>query len=425
MELLLSLSIALFAGLLLSCLTRIWNLPAVTAYLVAGILIGPFCLGQLGIEGIGFTSLASVQSLSVISDVALGFIAFTMGNEFRVSELKKVGKQATIIAVFQALVATLFVDLSLFGLHLLMPNTLPLSAVLTLGAIATATAPAATLMVVKQYKAEGPLTKMLLPVVALDDMVGLVVFAISFGIAGALESGRVDLFSVLVDPIVEVVVSLVLGAVIGYAFHFIEQFFHSRSKRLSISVGFVFLAVALSKLHFEIGPVTVGFSSLLVCMAMGTVFCNLCSFSAELMDRLDRWTGPIMVLFFVLSGSDLDFAVFADWGIIVVGVVYILFRSLGKILGAAVSAKFTKCSPTIQKYLGITLLPQAGVSLGMSLVAMSLSSGSVIRNVCLFAVLIYELVGPLFTKIALQKAGEIPEKQITEREKAKLEKKKA
>lgn len=425
MELLLSLSIALFAGLLLSRLTRIWNLPAVTAYLVAGILIGPFCLGQLGIEGIGFTSLASVQSLSVISDVALGFIAFTMGNEFRVSELKKVGKQATIIAVFQALVATLFVDLSLFGLHLLMPNTLPLSAVLTLGAIATATAPAATLMVVKQYKAEGPLTKMLLPVVALDDMVGLVVFAISFGIAGALESGRVDLFSVLVDPIVEVVVSLVLGAVIGYAFHFIEQFFHSCSKRLSISVGFVFLAVALSKLHFEIGPVTVGFSSLLVCMAMGTVFCNLCSFSAELMDRLDRWTGPIMVLFFVLSGSDLDFAVFADWGIIVVGVVYILFRSLGKILGAAVSAKFTKCSPTIQKYLGITLLPQAGVSLGMSLVAMSLSSGSVIRNVCLFAVLIYELVGPLFTKIALQKAGEIPEKQITEREKAKLEKKKA
>lgn len=430
MELLLSLAIALFAGLLLSRLTRIWNLPAVTAYLVAGILIGPFCLGQLGIGGVGFSSLAEVQSLSVISDVALGFIAFTMGNEFRVSELKKVGKQATIIAVFQALVATLFVDLSLIGLHFLMPETLPLSAAITLGAVATATAPAATLMVVKQYKAEGPLTKILLPVVALDDMVGLVVFAISFGIARALELGQVSLVSVLVDPIIEVVVSLVLGAGLGLLFHFIEQFFHSRSKRLSISVGFVFLAVALSKISFTVGSVKIGFSSLLVCMAMGTVFCNLCSFSEELMDRLDRWTGPIMVLFFVLSGSDLDFAVFADWGVILVGIVYILFRSLGKIFGAAVSAKFTKCQPTIQKYLGITLLPQAGVSLGMSLIVIDvLGAGSytasIIRSVCLFAVLIYELIGPLFTKIALQKAGEIPEKQITEREKAKLEKKKA
>lgn len=424
MQILLSLAIALFAGLLLSRLTKLWNLPAVTAYLVAGILIGPFCLGQLGWEGIGFTSLEQVQSFSIISDVALGFIAFTMGNEFRLDALKKVGKQASIIAVFQALVATLFVDLALYGLHLLMPDKLPLSAVLTLGAIATATAPAATLMVVKQYKADGPLTRMLLPVVALDDMVGLVVFAISFGIAGALESGHVDLFTVLVDPIVEVVVSLALGALLGLVFHFIEQFFHSRSKRLSISVGFVFLAVALSQLHFTLGPVTVGFSTLLVCMAMGTLFCNLCSFSEELMERLDRWTGPIMVLFFVMSGSDLDFAVFADWAIILVGVVYILFRSLGKILGAAVSAKFTKCEPTIQKYLGITLLPQAGVSLGMSLVAMSLGSGSVIRNVCLFAVLIYELVGPLFTKIALQKAGEIQEKPIPERAKAKLEAKK-
>lgn len=424
MQILLSLAIALFAGLLLSRLTKLWNLPAVTAYLVAGILIGPFCLGQLGWEGIGFTSLEQVQSFSIISDVALGFIAFTMGNEFRLDALKKVGKQASIIAVFQALVATLFVDLALYGLHLLMPDKLPLSAVLTLGAIATATAPAATLMVVKQYKADGPLTRMLLPVVALDDMVGLVVFAISFGIAGALESGHVDLFTVLVDPIVEVVVSLALGALLGLVFHFIEQFFHSRSKRLSISVGFVFLAVALSQLHFTLGPVTVGFSTLLVCMAMGTLFCNLCSFSEELMERLDRWTGPIMVLFFVMSGSDLDFAVFADWAIILVGVVYILFRSLGKILGAAVSAKFTKCEPTIQKYLGITLLPQAGVSLGMSLVAMSLDSGSVIRNVCLFAVLIYELVGPLFTKIALQKAGEIQEKPIPERAKAKLEAKK-
>lgn len=425
MQTLLALSIALFAGLMMSRVTKKWNLPAVTAYLVAGILIGPFCLGQLGIEGIGFTSLESVESFKILSDVALGFIAFTMGNEFRLDALKKVGKQAIVIAIFQALVATAFVDIALFVLHLLMPDKLPLSAVLTLGAIATATAPAATLMVVKQYKAEGPLTRMLLPVVALDDMVGLIVFAVSFGIARALESGHVDLISVLADPIVEVIASLGLGALIGLAFHWSEQFFYSRSKRLSISVTFVFLAVALSQLHFSIGPVTVGFSTLLVCMAMGTVFCNLCDFSEELMERIDRWTGPLMVLFFVLSGSDLDFAVFADWAIILAGVVYILFRSLGKIWGADISAKMTHCTPTIQKYLGITLLPQAGVSLGMSLTAMSLGApGTIIRNICLFAVLVYELIGPLLTKIALEKAGEISAKPIPEREKAKLENKK-
>lgn len=420
MELLLSLSIALFAGLMMSRITKKLNLPAVTAYLVAGIVIGPFCLGRLGIDGLGFTTLDAVKEVKVISDVALGFIAFTMGNEFRLSALRQVGKQATFIAVFQALVATLFVDVALYVLHLCMPDKLPMSAVLTLGAIATATAPAATLMVVKQYKAEGPLTRTLLPVVALDDMVGLVVFAISFGIARALENGAVDMISVIVDPIIEVVASLGLGALVGLAFHWTEQFFHSRSKRLSISVTFVLCAVALSQLTFTIGPVTVAFSSLLVCMAMGTVFCNLCDFSEELMERVDRWTAPLMVLFFVLSGADLDFNVFADWAIILVGVVYVIFRSAGKMTGAAISARAMKCTPAIQKYLGITLLPQAGVSLGMSLTAMSLGCGQVIRNVALFAVLVYELVGPMLTRIALQKAGEITERPVSPREKGHL-----
>ncbi len=423
---LLPLALALFAGLMLSRVTKKFNLPAVTAYLVAGIIIGPFCLGALGVHGLGFNSLSQVEGYKLLSEVALGFIAFTMGNEFRLDALKHLGKKAVIIAVFQAIVATVFVDLSLYGLHLLMPDKLPLSAVLTLGAIATATAPAATLMVVKQYKAEGPLTKLLLPVVALDDMVGLVVFAISFGISKSIELHQLDVTSIVVDPILEVFCSLILGAVIGWAFHFIEQFFHSRSKRMSISVMFVFVAVALSQLKFDLGAnITLAFSPLLVCMAMGTVFCNLCDFSEELMDRVDRWTGPLMVLFFVLSGCDLDFAVFSDWAIIVVGVVYIIFRSLGKIYGASLSARMTKCDPMIQKYLGITLLPQAGVSLGMSLTAMALPmAGPIIRNVALFAVLVYELVGPLLTRIALEKAGEIKARPITEREKAALEKKK-
>lgn len=421
MTTLLALSIALFAGLLMSRLTKIWNLPAVTAYLVAGILIGPFCLGRLGLSGIGFISMDDVAKYDLLCDAALGFIAFAMGNEFRLEDLRKTGRQSIVIAVFQAIVATFFVDAVLIAIHFLMPDKLPLSAAVTLGAIATATAPAATLMVVKQYKADGPLTRMLLPVVALDDVVGLIIFAISFGIAKALELGQLDLFSVIADPLIEVFASLLLGAALGYLFHFTEQFFYSRSKRMSISVTFVFLAVALSQLTFSIGPVTVGFSSLLVCMALGTVFCNLCPFSAELMDRVDRWTGPLMVLFFVLSGAGLDFDVFSDPAIILVGVIYIVFRSIGKISGAAVSSRFMQCPPTVQKYLGITLLPQAGVSLGMSLTAMSLgASGLIIRNVALFAVLIYELIGPLLTRIALDKAGEIHEKPVTEREKAKL-----
>ena len=422
MQVLLALSIAMLAGLMMSRLTKKFNLPAVTAYLVAGILIGPYCLGRLGIEGLGFISTENVESFSLISKVALGFIAFSMGSEFRLEELKKTGRQATVIAIFQALVATLFVDVALFGLHLLIPEKLPLSCVITLGAIATATAPAATLMVVKQYKADGPLTKILLPIVALDDVVGLIVFAISFGIAKALELGHVDMVSVLVNPIIEVIASLLLGSIIGFLFHFTEQFFHSRSKRMTISVTYVFLAVALSMLHFEIGPVTIGFSSLLVCMMMGTIFCNLCDFAEELMDRMDRCTGPIMVLFFVISGAELQFSVFADWAIILVGVVYIIARSAGKIMGASISSRFMKCTPTIQKYLGITLLPQAGVCLGMSLTALSLGApGVIIRNISLFAVLIYELVGPLLTRIALEKAGEITEKPITAREQAKLD----
>ena len=214
--------------------------------------------------------------------------------------------------------------------------------------------------------------------------------------------------------------------ILGLAFHLSEQFFLSRSKPMSISVTFVFLAVALSQLEIPIGPVTVGFSSLLVCMVIGTVFCNLCAFEEELMGLMDRWSGSILVLFFVLSGAGLEFKVFSDWAIVLVGLVYILFRSLGKIEGAKMAAHMTHCEPNIQKYLGITLLPQAGVSLGMSLTAMSLGeSGLIIRNVALFAVLVYELVGPLMTRIALEKAGEISEKPIPPRQQAKLEQQKA
>lgn len=421
MQTLLSLSIALFAGLMLSRLAKLLKLPAVTAYLVAGILVGPYVLGSFGFEGFGFTSMEQVRSYSILSDVALGFIAFSIGNEFRLSQLKKTGKQATVIGIFQATFTTLLVDAVLIGIHFAMPDKLPLPTAIVLGAVASATAPAATLMVVRQYKAKGPLTEILLPIVAIDDAVGLVLFAISFGVSKALLHGKVDLLSVVLEPLLEVALSLLLGFVMGMLFTFFEKFFHSRSKRLSMSVTFVFLTVALSMLKFEIGGVHIAFSSLLVCMMLGTVFCNVCDFSEELMERVDRWTAPLFIMFFVLSGAELELSVFTDAAIVIVGLVYIASRSFGKYFGASISAKGSKCEPNIVKYLGITLLPQAGVALGMAIKAQELGApGMIVANITLFAVLIYEIVGPLLTKISLQKAGEIlPEGKVSAREEHK------
>ena len=417
MEVLLSLSIALFAGLMLSRVAKLLQLPAVTAYLVAGVLIGPYCLGAIGVSGLGFNNMIQLERLSIICDVALGFIAFAIGNEFRLSQLKSIGKKATIIGIAQAVFTTILVDIALIGLHFIIPDKFPLSSAIILGAVASATAPAATLMVVRQYKAKGPVTDTLLPVVAIDDAVGLVLFAVSFGVAKAVLSGTVDVLSVVLEPILEVVFSLGLGGVMGLFITYFEKFFHSRSKRLSMSVAFVLLTVGLSMLEFNIGRIHVSFSSLLVCMMLGTVFCNCCDFSEELMDRLDRWTAPIFILFFVISGAEFELSVFTDILIVLVGVVYIAFRSLGKYSGAGLSAKFTKAEPNITKYLGITLLPQAGVALGMAIKAQVLGEvGVIVANITLFSVLIYELIGPFLTKLALTKAGEIdPEGKVSAR----------
>ncbi len=422
MQTLLSLSICIFAGLMLSRLAKLLKLPAVTAYLAAGILVGPYVLGAFGVKGLGFVSMADVNSYSIISDVALGFIAFSIGNEFRLSQLKHTGKQATVIGIFQALLTTLVVDAALIGLHFLMPDKLSLPTAIILGAVASATAPAATLMVVKQYKSKGPLTDVLLPVVALDDAVGLILFAASFGVAKALVSGTVDIISIVVEPLIEIFGSLLLGFIMGVLFSFFERFFHSRSKRLAMSVTFVLLTVALSMLKFNIGRVHISFSSLLVCMMLGTVFCNICDFSEELMDRVDRWTAPIFILFFVISGAQLELSVFTEAAVVIIGIVYIFTRCLGKYIGAFTSAKSVHCNKNIVKYLGITLFPQAGVALGMALKAQTIPEcGAMVVNITLFSVLIYELVGPLLTKISLVKAGEIrPEGKTSAREHAKI-----
>ena len=413
MEILIQLSVCLVGGLLMSRLAKKLNLPAVTAYLVAGLLLGPYLLGALDVTGMGFYAPEAVSRLDIISQVALGFIAFTIGNEFRVEQLKSMGRQAITVGILQAVVTTILVDIALVALHFINPELISISSAITLGAIASATAPAATLMVVRQYKADGPLTRLLLLVVAIDDAVGLVLFSASFGVAVALESGSINLVTVLVEPVIEIVLSLALGGLAGWVLYRVEKFFHSRSKRLSISIGFVLLTVGLSMLSFEVGGVHFGFSLLLVCMMTGTIFCNICDFSEELMGRVDGWTAPLFVLFFVLSGAELNLKILSNPLVLLVGVVYIVFRSLGKYLGAYGSCAMTGCSDNIKKHLGITLLPQAGVALGMALTAQQLADGAVVRSVVLFSVLVYELVGPALTKRSLVAAGEIHEEGRT------------
>ena len=413
MRILLATAVALFAGLMM---TRVFKylhlkLPDVTAFLIAGVAVGPFAIGRLGIPGIGFGSMEELGRVSVLSNVALGFIAFDIGNEFRLAQLRQTGKTATVIGIVQAVTATLLVDAALIALHFVLgPEVLPLPVAITLGAIASATAPAATLMVVRQYKAKGPVTSLLLPIVALDDAVGLVVFAVSFGIAEAMNGGVLNVVSVIVNPLLEIVCSLALGAFMGAVLTWLEKMFFSNSNRLSLTISFVIMTIAMSSVTFPLGGgVEIGFSSLLVCMMLGTMFCNLSEYSADIMKRSEKWTSPLYAVFFVLSGAQLDLSVFRYPVIILVGVVYILVRCVGKYYGARLSSDLMHCEHNVRKYLGITLFPQAGVALGMVVSAQELGPepGSIIRNIILFSVLVYELVGPLLTKMALTSAGEI------------------
>ena len=413
---LICLAVAMVGGLMLSRVTKLLHLPAVTAYLVAGLLLGPFVLGRLHLPGLGFNTLEQVEGMGIITQTALGFIAFTIGNEFRLKQLKAMGRAAVTIGIGQAVLTTIVVDIVLIGLHLAFPEIISVPCAITLGAIASATAPAATLMVVRQYKADGPLTRLLMLVVAIDDAVGLLLFSVSFGIATALAHGQVSVLAVVVEPILEILLSLLLGSAMGWLLNWVEQFFHSGSKRMSISAAFVLLTVGISMLEFHIGPVHCGFSLLLVCMMTGTVFCNICETSEELMERVEVWTVPLNILFFVISGAELDLEILSHPVTILVGVIYILARSAGKYYGAKTSCLLTKQAKPITDNLGITLLPQAGVALGMAITAATLPDGNLARNVVLFAVLVYELVGPTLTKRSLLAVGDIkPEGRTSSR----------
>lgn len=386
MNTLLGLSLAMIVGLLMTRVMKKINLPNVTGYLIAGLLVGPYCLNIFSVE--------NLEGFAILTNAALGFIAFSIGGEFKLSSLKQLGAKVFVITLFEAVGATVIVSTVMILLGI------DTSLALILGAIASATAPAATLMVVRQYKASGPVTSTLLPVVAIDDAVCLMLFSILSSVAKSLEAGAgFDFKSTILKPILEIVGSLVIGFAVGFVLSIATKFFKSRANRISLAVTAVFLGVGFSEM--------LGLSSLLLCMAIGAAMANFSKVSDAVMECTDRWTPPLFMLFFVISGAEFNFEIFKTVGLI--GVLYLILRSAGKYFGAMAGCALVKTEKNVKKYLGITLLPQAGVAIGMAQLSLTVvpEYGEQIRAVILCATLVYELVGPLLTKIALTKAGEI------------------
>ena len=422
-------AILLLVALLSTRLVRILKLPNVTGYIVTGIIMGPFVFGLLfnnfTYDGIKESIIYQhVNTINWVSTVALGFIAFSIGTSFKRATIKALGKRVLIITILEALGATVLVLIALLILHFLFPDYISIELVLTLAAIASATAPAATLMVIKQYQARGPLVDTLLPVVALDDAAALILFAVLFQIANTFASGvPLSIYTVLLKPLIEIAISLVSGLAIGIFISFMNRFFKSRNNRLIWCIFSVFAALGIYMLFKS--PALGGFelSSLLTCMMAGAIYTNFVSDSNRTLDVMDRFTSPIYMMFFVISGASLDLTIFFNRnGLIVVGIAaaYVIFRVIGKWLGAFTGASITRCEDKIKKYLGFALIPQAGVAIGLATTAYSLFNknpdtalaGSLILAIILTSTLIYELIGPMVAKFALNKAGEIPKENL-------------
>lgn len=398
---------------------KLLKLPNVTGYLLSGIIFGPFVLGKY----IGGWDEGKLNAVKWISEIALGFIAFTIGTSFKTSSLKSVGKRVIIITVFEALGGAILTIGGLFIARIFLKEELPVSIILTLGAIACATAPAATLMVIRQYQARGPVVSTLIPVVAFDDAVALITFAILFTLSKSFaSSGAISAVEILLIPLIEILGSIIVGTILGFLVALGCKFFKSRANRMMMVMTAVLVIVGLSMLctenHWQILGANLSFSPLLGCMMIGAIFINFRSDAMRTVERVDQFTPPLYMLFFVISGASLDITIFASDSalvVICVGLVYILFRCLGKYFGAFSSAKLTHSEPTVQKYLGFTLFPQAGVAIGLASTASQElahlgleKQSSLILAVVLSATIVYELLGPVITKISLQKAGEIP-----------------
>ena len=418
----------LLVALLSTRLMRLIKLPNVTGYILTGIIMGPFLFGlffnNFSFDGIkGAPVYKFVDQLGWVSSVALGFIAFSIGTSFKFSTIKALGKRVLVITVLEALGASLLVVVALLVAHFIFPQYVSLELALTLSAIASATAPAATLMVIKQYRAHGPLVDTLLPVVALDDAAALILFAILFQIATALAGGSVSVYAIIVKPLLEITISLAVGAVLGFVISFANRFFKSRNNRLIWNIFSVFAALGFYYLFKKIGGFEL--SSLLTCMMAGAIYTNFVKESGRTLDVMDRFTSPVYMMFFVISGASLDLTIFFNGDglvVVLIALTYLIFRVVGKWGGAYVGASITRCEPQVKKYLGFALVPQAGVAIGLSTTAYKLFSqyndpymqktGALILAIILTSTLVYELFGPMVAKFALKKAHEIPEENL-------------
>ena len=418
----------LLVALLSTRLMRLIKLPNVTGYILTGIIMGPFLFGlffnNFSFDGIKDAPVYKfVDTLGWVSSVALGFIAFSIGTSFKFSTIKALGKRVLVITILEALGASLLVVVALLVAHFIFPQYVSLELALTLSAIASATAPAATLMVIKQYRAHGPLVDTLLPVVALDDAAALILFAILFQIATALAGGSVSVYAIIVKPLLEITISLAVGAVLGFVISFANRFFKSRNNRLIWNIFSVFAALGFYYLFKKIGGFEL--SSLLTCMMAGAIYTNFVKESGRTLDVMDRFTSPVYMMFFVISGASLDLTIFFNGDglvVVLIALTYLIFRVIGKWSGAYVGATITRCEPQVKKYLGFALVPQAGVAIGLSTTAYKLFSqysdpymqktGALILAIILTSTLVYELVGPMVAKFALKKAHEIPEENL-------------
>ncbi len=379
-------AIMLFAALIAGKIVKQMKLPNVTGYLVIGLLIGPHCLGLLTEELLG--------KMNIITEFALGCIAFSIGAEFRIKFLKKIGKAPVVIGILEGVGAVIVVDTIL----LIMGYNITFA--LAMGAIASATAAASTLLIVKQYKAKGPVTETLLPVVALDDAVALMAFGISMAVAKVVSSrGEASLGKLLMEPVWELFGGLIFGALLGILMVIAVHYYTGRGNRLAITALMICACVGISDM--------VGFSSLLACMMLSTVFVNLSGHTQKIYEPLDRITPPIYMMFFIISGASLDITIIKSIG--VVGAVYVIGRVVGKVIGASLGARISKAPKPVRKYLGYTLIPQEGVAIGLAAsAAASLPDyGARIKTIVLCGVVIYELIGPIITKATLKRAGEI------------------
>jgi Kef-type K+ transport system membrane component KefB len=379
------LAIILLGGVLFGRLVKYLRLPNVTGYIICGLIFGPYVLNII--------PQSTVISFSIFSDVALGFIAFTIGCEFKGSYLKRVGSMPIVIAIFESVVAVILVTIGLYV------YTRDFSFSLMLGSIAAATAPAATILIIKQYRAKGETTETLMSVVALDDAVAIICFGLAMAAVKFLSSTGSNMLLNILTPFYEIGISIVIGFVLGILFELPLKMFKKTSNRTCLIIAFVFVCVGLTNL--------VGGSPLLGCMAFGCTFININKKGFEIQDIVDIITPPIFVIFFVESGASLDITILPSLGI--VGIIYILFRVIGKIFGAYTGAVITKAPQNVKKYLGLALIPQAGVAIGLSLLFEQAypAIGGSIKAVILCATLIYEIIGPAVSKYALVKAGDI------------------